>query len=124
MSVRTLEHRPGHRSRRHSSRDTPRRPNVTGRRRIARKPTREGLLRNDRRSAAQPGDEDGGTSRKTASGAPGRTSSGEGVALEGQPVIQWYFHGSLSDLLRPFLRNGFVFDALEEPEPLPRLGLL
>jgi len=42
-------------------------------------------------------------------------ATGKGVALEGQPQIQWYFHRSLSDLLRPFLQNGFVFDAVEEP---------
>ena len=42
-------------------------------------------------------------------------TTGKGVAIEGQPKIQWYFHRSLSDLLRPFLQSGFVFDAVEEP---------
>jgi len=46
---------------------------------------------------------------------------GRGVALEGQPEIQWYFHRSLSDLLRPFLENGFVFDAVEEPALPPSM---
>jgi SAM-dependent methyltransferase len=49
------------------------------------------------------------------------SSRGKGVALEDQPVIQWYFHRSLSDLLRPFLASGLVFDALEEPVLPPEL---
>jgi len=47
--------------------------------------------------------------------------TGRGVALENQPQIQWYFHRSLSDLLRPFLQNGFVFDAVEEPVLPPEM---
>jgi SAM-dependent methyltransferase len=39
----------------------------------------------------------------------------KGVAVEGQPSTQWYFDRSLADLLRPFLANGLVVDALEEP---------
>jgi 2-polyprenyl-3-methyl-5-hydroxy-6-metoxy-1,4-benzoquinol methylase len=44
-----------------------------------------------------------------------RPSTGQGVALEGQPVVHWYFDRSLSDVLRPFFACGFVLDALEEP---------
>jgi 2-polyprenyl-3-methyl-5-hydroxy-6-metoxy-1,4-benzoquinol methylase len=38
-----------------------------------------------------------------------------GVAVEGQPVLHWYFHRSLTDLLRPFLSAGFVVEDLDEP---------
>lgn len=38
-----------------------------------------------------------------------------GIAVEGQPVLHWYFHRSLSDLLRPFLAAGFVVEDLDEP---------
>jgi ubiquinone/menaquinone biosynthesis C-methylase UbiE len=41
--------------------------------------------------------------------------SGTGVGIIGQPREQWYFDRSLSDLLRPFLGQGLVLDALEEP---------
>jgi len=41
--------------------------------------------------------------------------TGQGIGIQGQPAPQWYFDRSLSDLLRPFLANGFVLDALEEP---------
>jgi len=51
----------------------------------------------------------------------GTPATGKGVALEGQPRIQWYFHRSLSDLLRPFLQSGFVFDAVEEPVLPPEM---
>lgn len=37
-----------------------------------------------------------------------------GIALRGQPEPQLYFHRPLHELLRPFLRAGFVLDALEE----------
>jgi 2-polyprenyl-3-methyl-5-hydroxy-6-metoxy-1,4-benzoquinol methylase len=42
-------------------------------------------------------------------------SVGQGVAIEDQPVAQWYFHRSLQDLLRPFFEHGWVVDGLEEP---------
>ena len=38
-----------------------------------------------------------------------------GIAVEGQPVLHWYFHRSLTDLLRPFLAAGFVLEDLDEP---------
>jgi 2-polyprenyl-3-methyl-5-hydroxy-6-metoxy-1,4-benzoquinol methylase len=38
-----------------------------------------------------------------------------GVALEGQPVTQWYFHRPLELLLDPFFSAGWVVDALAEP---------
>ena len=37
-----------------------------------------------------------------------------GIALRGQPEPQLYFHRPLHELLSPFLRSGFVLDALEE----------
>jgi len=39
----------------------------------------------------------------------------KGVALEGQPISQWYFHRPIELLLEPFLANGWVVDALREP---------
>lgn len=47
--------------------------------------------------------------------AYGRSSTGKGVAIPGQPVEQWYFHRPLWMILRPFFSHGFVLDALEEP---------
>src|SRR5690349_9356232 len=46
---------------------------------------------------------------------------GKGVAVEGQPATQWYFDRSLADLLRPFLANGLLVDALEEPVLPPEM---
>jgi 2-polyprenyl-3-methyl-5-hydroxy-6-metoxy-1,4-benzoquinol methylase len=50
----------------------------------------------------------------------------KGVAIQGQPVEQWYFHRPLAEILRPFFEHGFVLDALEEPvderEPRGSLG--
>jgi len=68
-------------------------------------------------------DDDTGVARRYFVKVSGysRPATGKGVALEGQPVIQWYFHRSLSDLLRPFLQNGFVFDAVEEPVLPPEM---
>jgi len=40
---------------------------------------------------------------------------GKGVALEGQPVTQWYFDRPISAILEPFFRHGWVLDGLEEP---------
>jgi SAM-dependent methyltransferase len=42
-------------------------------------------------------------------------TSGEGVAIFGQPLKQLYFDRPLSDLLRPFLAVGLAVDGLEEP---------
>ncbi len=39
----------------------------------------------------------------------------QGIAIRGQPEPQLYFHRPLGELLRPFLRAGFVLNALEEP---------
>jgi 2-polyprenyl-3-methyl-5-hydroxy-6-metoxy-1,4-benzoquinol methylase len=39
----------------------------------------------------------------------------KGIAIEGQPVEQWYFHRPLAEILRPFFAHGFTLDALEEP---------
>ena len=39
----------------------------------------------------------------------------KGVALEGQPVTQWYFDRSISELFVTFFRHGLVLDGIEEP---------
>jgi ubiquinone/menaquinone biosynthesis C-methylase UbiE len=39
----------------------------------------------------------------------------KGVAIEGQPVTQWYFHRPLTLILEPFFDDGWVLDALDEP---------
>ncbi len=39
----------------------------------------------------------------------------EGIAIAGQPRPHLYFNRPLHALLEPFLRRGFVLDALEEP---------
>jgi hypothetical protein len=44
------------------------------------------------------------------------------VALPGQPVEQWYFHRSISDIFRAFFDHGFALDGLEEPLVDPELG--
>lgn len=68
-------------------------------------------------------DDDRGVVRRSFLKVSGYSTptTGRGVALEGQPVIQWYFHRSLSDLLRPFFQSGFVFDAVEEPVLSPEM---
>lgn len=43
-----------------------------------------------------------------------RPSKGKGVAIPGQPVLQWYFHRPLWMILAPFFEHGFALDALEE----------
>jgi 2-polyprenyl-3-methyl-5-hydroxy-6-metoxy-1,4-benzoquinol methylase len=48
--------------------------------------------------------------------------TGRGVALEGQPVRQWYFHRPLSAILDVCFRHGFVLDGMEEPV-LDRTGI-
>jgi SAM-dependent methyltransferase len=45
----------------------------------------------------------------------GRSTTGKGIALPGQPVEQWYFHRPLWMILQPFFEHGFVLDGLEEP---------
>jgi ubiquinone/menaquinone biosynthesis C-methylase UbiE len=42
-------------------------------------------------------------------------STGMGVAVEGQPVAQWYFHRPIGALFRVWFRHGFVLDGIEEP---------
>jgi 2-polyprenyl-3-methyl-5-hydroxy-6-metoxy-1,4-benzoquinol methylase len=51
-----------------------------------------------------------------------KPSIAKGVALPGQPVEQWYFHRSISDILRPFFDRGFALDRLEEPLVDPEHG--
>lgn len=38
-----------------------------------------------------------------------------GVAVEGQPVLQWYFHRTLSTILSVFFAAGWVLDGFDEP---------
>jgi len=45
----------------------------------------------------------------------GRSSTSKGVAIQGQPVEQWYFHRPISTIFRAFFDRGFVLDGLEEP---------
>jgi 2-polyprenyl-3-methyl-5-hydroxy-6-metoxy-1,4-benzoquinol methylase len=47
------------------------------------------------------------------------TRVGKGVAVEGQPVPQWYFDRSISELVGAFLRHGFVLDGIDEPVLAP-----
>lgn len=42
-------------------------------------------------------------------------TTSKGLGVIGQPVPQYYFHRSLSVLLEPCFRSGFVLDGLEEP---------
>jgi 2-polyprenyl-3-methyl-5-hydroxy-6-metoxy-1,4-benzoquinol methylase len=42
-------------------------------------------------------------------------SIGKGVALEGQPVVQWYFHRPISALFDVWFAHGFVLDGMGEP---------
>jgi ubiquinone/menaquinone biosynthesis C-methylase UbiE len=39
----------------------------------------------------------------------------KGVAIVGQPELQWYFHRPVSVILDYFFQSGFVLDAYEEP---------
>jgi hypothetical protein len=48
--------------------------------------------------------------------------TGQGVALEGQPVRQWYFDRPMSALFDVCFRHGFVLDGLDEPV-LDRAGI-
>jgi 2-polyprenyl-3-methyl-5-hydroxy-6-metoxy-1,4-benzoquinol methylase len=45
----------------------------------------------------------------------GTSWTGKGVAVEGQPVAQWYFHRPLEAIVEPFFRHGLVLDGLREP---------
>jgi SAM-dependent methyltransferase len=47
--------------------------------------------------------------------------SGLGVAMVGQPRLQYYFHRPVSALLKPFFETGLVLDGCEEPS-FPDLG--
>ena len=51
-----------------------------------------------------------------------KPSTAKGVALPGQPVEQWYFHRSISDIFRAFFDHGFALDAFEEPLVDPERG--
>ena len=42
-------------------------------------------------------------------------STGKGVALETQPVTQWYFDRPLQDVVASFFDHGWVMDGLVEP---------
>ena len=44
-----------------------------------------------------------------------RPMTTKGLALQGQPVPQYYFHRSLAVLFNEFFTEGFVLDGLEEP---------
>jgi 2-polyprenyl-3-methyl-5-hydroxy-6-metoxy-1,4-benzoquinol methylase len=46
-------------------------------------------------------------------------TAGKGVALEGQPVVQWNFHRPISALFDVWFAHGFVLDGIGEPV-LPR----
>lgn len=48
-----------------------------------------------------------------------RPSTERGVAIEGQPVIQWYFHRPLSELFGVWFAHGFVLDGIGEPVLAP-----
>jgi ubiquinone/menaquinone biosynthesis C-methylase UbiE len=39
----------------------------------------------------------------------------QGIGIQGQPVPQWYFHRTLSDLFGQAFRAGLVLDGMEEP---------
>jgi 2-polyprenyl-3-methyl-5-hydroxy-6-metoxy-1,4-benzoquinol methylase len=39
----------------------------------------------------------------------------KGVAIEGQPVTQWYFHRPIDLILEPFFAHGWIVDAMREP---------
>jgi len=41
--------------------------------------------------------------------------SAKGVAIEGQPTTQWYFHRPIELILQPFFANGWIVDAFREP---------
>lgn len=48
-----------------------------------------------------------------------RPKAAKGVALEDQPVTQWYFHRPMKDLFGAFFDRGFVLDGFEEPVLAP-----
>jgi 2-polyprenyl-3-methyl-5-hydroxy-6-metoxy-1,4-benzoquinol methylase len=43
------------------------------------------------------------------------TRIGKGVAIEGQPVTQWYFDRPISEIFSTFFRHGWILDGMEEP---------
>jgi SAM-dependent methyltransferase len=42
-------------------------------------------------------------------------TTSKGVAIEGQPITQWYFHRPLRLIVEPFFAGGWVLDGLDEP---------
>jgi len=48
-----------------------------------------------------------------------RPTEGYGVAIEGQPVVQRYFHRPISLLFETCFNGGFVLDGIEEPVDQP-----
>ncbi len=48
-----------------------------------------------------------------------RPTTGFGVGLEGQPVVQRYFHRPMSLIFEICFRHGFVLDGIEEPVLAP-----
>jgi 2-polyprenyl-3-methyl-5-hydroxy-6-metoxy-1,4-benzoquinol methylase len=44
-----------------------------------------------------------------------QTIASKGVAIEGQPTTQWYFHRPIELILEPFFKNGWIVDAFREP---------
>jgi hypothetical protein len=51
------------------------------------------------------------------------TGATRGLAILGQPVPQWYFHRTLSDLLNAAFQAGWVMDGLDEPYLPPVLAV-
>ena len=43
------------------------------------------------------------------------TGAAKGIAMVGQPRVQWYFERTLSEILNAGFAAGFVLDAIEEP---------
>jgi 2-polyprenyl-3-methyl-5-hydroxy-6-metoxy-1,4-benzoquinol methylase len=43
------------------------------------------------------------------------TGAAKGIAMVGQPCVQWYFDRTLSEILNAGFAAGFVLDAIEEP---------
>jgi 2-polyprenyl-3-methyl-5-hydroxy-6-metoxy-1,4-benzoquinol methylase len=48
-----------------------------------------------------------------------RPQAAKGVALEDQPVVQWYFHRPMKDLFAAFFDRGYVLDGFDEPVLAP-----
>jgi ubiquinone/menaquinone biosynthesis C-methylase UbiE len=52
----------------------------------------------------------------------GRPFASKGVAIPGQPVLQWYFHRPLWMIVEPFFAHGFALDGVDEPLLDPNHG--